>query len=359
MNSVNERTAEFRSYPPVARLTTRGQWLVVACILLLVAYGRHSDVIMAVGYTWQVFVLHLVDTGWLLALAWAVWHVFDRIPFALEHRWRNGALRVLLAGVLVKLDAIFFRKLAQVELNVQVHTHQDRDAVYYSLLICAIIVLAHMILQRSHEQQQQIALKRSLTEAQLHALSLELQPHFLFNTMNGIAALVRDNPTQAERMLLQLSDLLRLTLRKHPDGRISLREELEQLDLYLDLQMMRFGSRLTVTREIDPATLDGQVPHMLLQPLVENALTHGIAPRVGPGHIALTARREKGALVLKVSDDGVGLSPTAQRYERTGIGTTRARLAAMFGDDQSFILRPAESGGTEVIIHIPFLRGSG
>jgi len=440
--NANESITRLRGYPPVSRLTTHGQWLVVACVLLLssilkidnisseangygwqvfeldllyagwllaltwtvwytldrtplVAGRRHSwlttrgqwiivviyvlllssilkiDYISseANGYAWQVFGLELLYAGWLLALTWTVWCTLDRTPFASGRRWRNGAFRVLLGGVAMALDLRFFSRLLRVGLFRIGLFSKDRYALLqllgtqetaleiagFSLAIYLFVVFAYMRLQRSHEQQQQLALERSLAETRLHALSLELQPHFLFNAMNGIAALVRDNPIQAERMLLRLSDLLRLTLRGSPDGRISLRQELEQLDLYLDLQLMRFGSRLTVTREVDPAALDGQVPHMLLQPLVENALTHGIAPRIGPGRVALTARYENGALVLKVCDNGAGLPPASDRRERTGIGTTRMRLAAMFGDNQNFTLTPAEGGGTEVTIRIPFL----
>jgi signal transduction histidine kinase len=341
---------------------------VFATVLLIIAVGAVDPLTRTLqgrGYDvqrWQIFIGQLLTAGWLLAVAWPVWWVLDRIPFARGRRWRNGALRVALGGVVAALHGLWARGsllltvwLAGVDARLLMDPEfqwgrlaQDALANY------ALLVIAHMILQRSHEQRQQAALERSLAEARLHALSLELQPHFLFNTLNGIAALVRDDPRQAERMLLRLSELLHVTLREGAEGDIPLQRELEHLDLYLDLQSMRFGPRLTVVRDVDPATLRARVPRMLLQPLVENALTHGIGPRIGPGRIELTAQREGDALVLGVRDDGVGLPPSAERRERTGIGTTRARLAAMFGEAQRFTLAPAEGGGTEAVVRIPF-----
>ena len=143
-----------------------------------------------------------------------------------------------------------------------------------------------------------------------------------------------------------------MTQQAGADGHVSLRRELEQVDLYLELQSMRFGPRLTVVRDVDPAVLGARVPGMLLQPLVENALAHGIGPRPGAGRLGLSARREGEVLVLRVDDDGVGLAP--ERRERTGVGTTRARLAAMFGEAQRFTLAPAHGGGTAAELRIPY-----
>lgn len=369
MHPGGQDTVQPRMHPPVSRLTTRRQWLVFALVLLILAVGGVDPLTRTLrerGYSiehWQVLVGQLLTAMWMLGVAWPTWWVLDRIPFARGRRWRNGVLRVLLGVVVSSFHGLWVRwsvLLTVWFLGVDARlltdaefqwARQAQDAVgNYALLI-----IAHMILQRSHEQRQQAALERGLAQARLHALSLELQPHFLFNTLNGIAALVRDDPRQAERMLLRLSDLLRVTLRESAEREIPLERELEHLDLYLDLQRMRYGPRVTVVRKVDPETLGARVPRMLLQPLVENALTHGIGRRAGPGQIEVSARREGDSLVLGVRDDGVGLPPDAERRERTGIGTTRARLAAMFGDLQRFTLAPAEGGGTEAVVRIPFM----
>jgi LytS/YehU family sensor histidine kinase len=216
----------------------------------------------------------------------------------------------------------------------------------------AMIVVAHVLLQRWREQRQLAALERSLADTRLQALSLQLQPHFLFNTLNGIAALIRLDPRLAEQMIVRLSELLRATLDQSSDGVVPLSVELSHLELYVSLQLMRFGPRLTVMREIDPATELAAVPSMVLQPLVENALTHGIARRVGPARLCLRSRREGEMLVLCVEDDGVGL-PQAPAREGTGIGTTRARLAAMFKGTARLTLRPRAGGGTIAEVRLP------
>lgn len=219
------------------------------------------------------------------------------------------------------------------------------------------MLLAHVVIQRVHRsryrQRRAAELEASLARARLHALSKELQPHFLFNTLNGIAALVQEDPRLAEAMLVRLGDLLRVTLDEGREGEISLRLELEHLDLYLDLQQMRFGPRLAVVRDVPPDVLQAQVPAMLLQPLVENALTHGIGPKPGPGEVGITARRMGDRVSITVHDTGRGLSPVVK--ESTGVRNTRARLAAMFSGDYRFALESRGDGqGTLVTIEIPF-----
>jgi len=195
----------------------------------------------------------------------------------------------------------------------------------------------------------------SLADARLHALSAELQPHFLFNTMNAIAGLVRAQPAEAEAMLVQLSDLLRLTLTTGRAVETSLEAELERLDLYLGIQQMRFGPRLVIHRQVDAAALRATVPTLLLQPLVENALMHGLGVRRGPGQLQIECRRDGDRLVLIIQDDGVGMPAGGPPEERIGIGNTRARLAAMFGDDYRLAFSTPETGGTRATVTVPFV----
>jgi two-component system LytT family sensor kinase len=362
------RAATSRAFPPVHRLTTRAQWLVFVAVVLAFVWfatpptaddlqGRGFDV-----HWWHVLTNGLIGLAFVVAMARPVWRVLDAVPLAPGHRWRNGAARLGLGAAYAALDATWAYAATIVTVwlyGLDARMLAERDAAWtyhfvQGLAGFAILLIAHTILQRSHQIRQREALERSLALARLQALSLELQPHFLFNTLNGIAALMRDDPRRAERMLVRLGDLLRITLRAGADGEIPLRRELEHLDLYLDLQNMRFGTRLTVVRDVDPATLGARVPSMLLQPLVENALTHGISPRAGPGRLEVTARREGQMLVLRVRDDGVGPAPGVDHGERTGIGATRARLAALFDGAQTFSLSPADGGGTVAEVRIPF-----
>jgi two-component system, LytTR family, sensor kinase len=199
-------------------------------------------------------------------------------------------------------------------------------------------------------------LEAQLAQAQLQALKMQLHPHFLFNTLNGIASLVRDNKsTAAVNMIVGLSDLLRHALENSGKQEVPLKEELDFLELYLDIQQMRFSDRLKVQMEIQPETLTARVPNLILQPLVENAIRHGIAQRVSAGLVAVSARRENGLLQLKVYDDGPGLLEGWRMEDSGGIGlaNTRERLEQIYGTEHRFDVRNREEGGVEAIVLIP------
>jgi two-component system LytT family sensor kinase len=203
-------------------------------------------------------------------------------------------------------------------------------------------------------------LEAQLAQAQLQALKMQLHPHFLFNTLNGIAGLVRESQNKAAvQMIAGLSDLLRYTLESAGRQEVSLREELEFLELYLNIQQMRFPDRLRVRMEIEPETLDARVPNLILQPLVENAIRHGIAPRATVGTVGVSARREDQALELRVYDDGPGLSASpspADPGAGIGLRNTRARLGQLYGAGHRFDVRDREEGGCEARLRIPFRR---
>ena len=200
-------------------------------------------------------------------------------------------------------------------------------------------------------------LEAQLAQAQLQTLKMQLHPHFLFNTLNGIAGLVRDQLNQeAVRMITGLSELLRHTLDNAGKQEVSLREELESLELYLDIQQMRFSDRLRVRMEIAPETLDARVPNLILQPLVENAIRHGIARRATPGLLGVSSRRDDGLLQIKVYDDGPGLRRDWQLEDAAGIGlaNTRARLQQLYGTRHRFDVRNRAEGGVEATLTIVF-----
>lgn len=213
-------------------------------------------------------------------------------------------------------------------------------------------------LQARAAQLRQARLEAELARAQLEALRLEIQPHFLFNTLNSIAAQVRKGANaEALEMLLALSELLRSTLERSMRPMVPLAEELDLLRRYVDLQRVRFADRLDARFEIDPAALPLSVP-VLLQPLVENAIRHGIAPRPGPGSIVVRAECRDGRLRLSVLDDGSGLRPGFEEETGCGIGlsNTRSRLERCFDGDASLSVRPRSSGGVRVHIDLPARR---
>jgi two-component system, LytTR family, sensor kinase len=201
-------------------------------------------------------------------------------------------------------------------------------------------------------------LEAGLVRARLHALKSQLQPHFLFNTLNSIAELVHHDAERGDRMIAHLSELLRRSLESAETQEVRLQDELATLDPYVQIELMRFGDRLQIDRRIEPEALGARVPHFVLQPLVENAIRHGIEPRSRPGSILVTGRRCGEDLTIEVRDDGVGLAQEASAGSRRGVGlaVTRERLRTLYGARGSCELGPAPGGGTVATIKIPFCR---
>jgi two-component system LytT family sensor kinase len=180
---------------------------------------------------------------------------------------------------------------------------------------------------------------------------MQLEPHFLFNTLHAISALMYRDVEGADRMITRLSDFLRLTLDSAGQQEVTLMREMEYLDKYLEIEQVRFGDRLEVRRSIAPGTLDLMVPNLALQPLVENAVRHGIAPRAEGGRIEVVARVDGGSLVVEVSDSGPGAAGAIR--EGLGISNTRARLEQLYGAAFRLELGNAPAGGFRARMRIP------
>jgi two-component system LytT family sensor kinase len=229
---------------------------------------------------------------------------------------------------------------------------------YFNMLIYWVIVsVAHTFdyYRKFHERElNSVELEKRLTQAKLQALQMQLNPHFLFNTLHAISALMHKDVEAADRMIARLSDLLRYALESTEAQEVPLQQELEFLEQYLEIEQTRFGRRLVVHREIDPATLNAKVPNLVLQPLVENAIRHGIEPQSKPGIIELRARRNNGRLELQVRDNGAGLSAGSVPTEGVGLSNTRSRLQQLYGDAQKLELTNAPDGGLIVSVTIPF-----
>jgi LytS/YehU family sensor histidine kinase len=199
-------------------------------------------------------------------------------------------------------------------------------------------------------------LKSRLVQAQLSALKGQLQPHFLFNTLNAIMVLVRqEKGRQAEEMLARLSDLLRSVLEDVEAQEVPLRRELESLQLYLSIEEVRFQDRLRVEISTEPATLDAAVPHLSLQPIVENAVRHGIGRRSVAGRIEISAAQVNGSLQIQVRDDGPGLPPGGLDATRgIGLANTRARLQQLYGDAARLTVENGPHGGAVATLVLPY-----
>jgi two-component system LytT family sensor kinase len=228
----------------------------------------------------------------------------------------------------------------------------------YAILLCGVYCAAYYARYRERELAAS-QLQGQLAHAQLQALRMQLNPHFLFNALNSISMLVRGGRNgEAVRMLAGLGDLLRGVLEEERPNEVPLREELDFLARYLAIEQIRAG-RLQVRMAVAPELMEARVPNLILQPLVENAIRHGISRSSAAGLVEIGARRENGSLLLSVRDDGPGLSAAGDVREGVGLTNVRARLARMYGDQQGLEMEDAEGGGTRVTLHIPFRAGRG
>ena len=202
--------------------------------------------------------------------------------------------------------------------------------------------------------EAQVAL---LTEARLAALTRQINPHFLFNTLNSVSSLIRTNPEQARKMVYKLSNILRRLLRKQ-ENFSSMREELSFIEDYLSIELVRFGEKLRFHKEVDAATLDVLVPSMVLQPVVENSIKHGLGPKVEGGAIRITSRMAGSRLLITVEDDGVGIAPEklANLFEQgIGVSNVNERLKVLYGNDFRLSIHSTPGEGTRTEIEIPQL----
>ncbi len=205
-------------------------------------------------------------------------------------------------------------------------------------------------------REQTVQLQGQLAEAHLDALRRQLDPHFLFNTLNAISSLVERDPRGVRRMIARLGELLRYSLEGADDPEIPLRQELALLDRYLDIMQVRFQGKLEVRQRIQESALDALVPTLVLQPLVENAIRHGVERLAEGGRIAVEATIDEGTLVLRVRDNGPNPDPYGASGDgRTGVGisNTVARLERLYGPGQRFTLSPAATGGMVAEVRLP------
>ena len=318
--------------------------------------------------------------GYIFAMnlvVWCGWLLFAPIVFALarryrfaRHTWQRALLVHLPASLAVTTGHIVFvatgRLLLQTFWGVQASwTSNVYDAFFRTLdfempVYWALVGLQHALDYHGELREREVRsaqLETRLVAAQLDTLQHQLHPHFLFNTLHAISALVHRDPEKADQMIERLSDLLRLTLDKVGVQEVRLREELEYLQAYLDIEQVHFGERLQVDYRIDPTTYDALVPNLILQPLAENAIRHGLEPQARQGRLTIESAGRDGVLKLAIRDTGRGLNG-AGRTGRTGSGVglsnTRARLEKLYRDAGHLDISENSSGtGTVATVTLP------
>ena len=294
--------------------------------------------------------LYLFRAKRLNWMAIAFWHLVGGIAFSLAHTSLMAITRQIISPLIglgpYDYGIMFYRYPMEL----------SNDLVGYTSLVCIYYYFRKFRIA----QAQQLAaaqLKTKLAEAQLENLRLQLQPHFVFNTLNTISSVMYEDVKAADRMVTQLSDLLRLTLRASRTHEIPLADELQITRLYLDLMQKRYEDKLRVRYEIDSDLNDSLVPQLILQPLLENSLRHGMKARGEAMDISIAAHRTGGSLILRVSDTGVGLGssePNAVLGRGVGLSNIRDRLAQLYGERQSFSIANRTSGGGEVTLRFPY-----
>lgn len=321
----------FTSREAILSFSRGAEWIVVGPALVAVLRR-----ISAVGVSWltrvgiyigAAFVFHTLTEVAHTALAFAIGPASTMDPIAFYWgSWRNAALFHLISyaavgGVMYGYD----RHIQAIRLLEANRAREIREA----------------------------HLESELAQAQLHALRMQLNPHFLFNALSAVAALTRQDPARARRVLVDLGELLRLAL-DTTEEEVPLRDELVFVDRYLRIEQVRMGGRLRVHVRVDPDTLDALVPPLLLQPLLENAIKHGVAPLEEGGNVDLASIREADELVVTVRDTGRGLSAGACSGRGIGLENVRRRLDRLHGPDATLSIESAPGRGLTATVRLPF-----
>jgi two-component system, LytTR family, sensor kinase len=315
---------------------------------------------------------HILGLALLEAYLWAlatvaIFWLARRFPLERGRMRRNGAVHVVGALTFSLARVVVLVELSQVLAWVPERPFDRQFLVGFHqfLLFYALLLgIAHAVIYHRRYRERELAAERltaGLTEARLQVLKMQLQPHFLFNTLNAVSALIPAEAKPARRMVARLGDLLRIALEHEETQEVTLREELAFLEPYLEIEQARMADRLTVVLDIAPDTLDARVPHLVLQPLVENAIRHGIASRIEPGRVEISAASgaDDGLLHLQVRDDGPGMNGDSQARTRKAVGLAniQSRLEQLYGGEHRFEIGNHPEGGFVVSISLPLRRG--
>jgi two-component system, LytTR family, sensor kinase len=365
--TINQPTSKVVKRPWVLWASTFALYTALAIALAMQTYyfergeGSHPEFLYILKLSLLSFWIYALLTPPVLWLCW-------RYP--IERRRFFSRVLLHFAASLVFTSVHISLRIAAYPVRVQgkvmaVNTRLWRSMFLYMSFdnivntYAMIAIFGHMMLYYHDMRERELRsaqLEGKLAKAQLSMLKMQLQPHFLFNTLNAVSALARDNPDAAEDMLVRLSDLLRQTLDNDADQEVPLRAELEFLGQYLEIEQVRFADRLQVHINPAPETLDALVPNMFLQPLVENALRHGIGRKAQGGRLEMRSWREANDLFVSVQDSGPGFPANAETslVEGIGLSNTRSRLEHLHPGNHRLRFTNVADGGALVTIKLPF-----
>jgi sensor histidine kinase YesM len=322
--------------------------------------------------------ISIVETFSIQFVSWAGWMLITFFIFFLGESWfpsGRNFYRNIFWLFLLGIGVVAFQTLHQALFLPMVGTLGGKmvfdtfSETYKAMLVSnwllssslylmtlGIVLVTSFYKKYQKRELESSKLEASLNRARLQVLQMQLHPHFLFNTHNAITELIHKDPDVAEKMLTNLSDMLRISLDNIEVEEVTLHQELEFVEKYIEIEQVRFQERLKFSLQIDPVTLDAIVPNMILQPLIENAVKHGISPLKEGGTIRIKTYLKEKSLFIRVSDDGVGLPAGEGNFVVKGIGlaNTQARLLHLYKDDQSFQINPEGEKGFVVLIKLPF-----
>lgn len=349
----------------------RGVLFVSAATVILAAMTANYCHTYFIAHHIQISILPSIFFGavmwlWWALVAWAMWRNARRHPGSLAFSFRSVALQLVVGCLLsyVHLHLIQWSlrvgdvwpawQTAYAQLNYVTLSRFGLDMLNYCFLF-AVSVTLNMQSQRQADAIQRLALERQLSQAQLSALQMQMEPHFLFNTLNAIKSLVTlGRNDEANRTLTHLNSILRTSLQRRAPERVPFSEELRLVESYLAIQQLRFADRLTIRIHASEDARRCLVPSFILQPIVENAVQHGIGPSEAGGIIETSASRVGNELCLLVRDNGLGSKAIVSEGHGIGIRNTRDRLAFFYPGAHDFTASPLSAGGYEVTIRIPY-----
>ncbi|HKX27381.1 MAG TPA: histidine kinase [Blastocatellia bacterium] len=322
--------------------------------------------------------LTFMQALWRGLIFWLLWAISSPLilwlarMFPIPRReWLDGLLFHLPAGFIFSLAHLLcyvliiswlshgFPPSSLSELLAEFQPIFTSSFAWWSLVYWTILIATYAFDYYGRYQDGAIKasqLEAQLAQAQLQTLKMQLHPHFLFNTLHSISALLREDPEAADQMIARLGDFLRMTLQNSGEQVTTLEKELGFLRCYLEIEQIRFQDRLETRFEVDPAAMDAHIPNLLLQPIVENAIRHGVAARQNRGAISIRARRDHSRLLVQVEDNGPGLSTPGDNKQGVGLTNTRARLQHLYGEDFRCEMNNVAEGGLVVTLEFPLQR---
>ena len=345
-----------------------GIWVLIAVFFSVLVYLSQAQLRPDYAFSWRsVFLWQAIIYGWAILFPAINWFA---VRFRVEGgNWR-GRLPVHLLGAFLFVLAHTFLYAVYYHLCQCFYAGEDclfleslrrfffsnwlLDSSMYFLILSAATARDYSRHFQA-EQLKTLQLNAALADSRLSALKMQLHPHFLFNTLNSISTLMHEDVRAADEMVARLGDFLRLTLENSGEQVVTLAQEMNFINCYLEIENVRFGERLTLERKVAPEVLQARVPNLILQPLIENAIKHGISRQIRPGKISIRAGRTGEKLQLQVEDDGPGLqNGNAGGAGGIGLANTRARLFNLYGDNQRVEMKNAEPQGLIVTVEIPF-----